>query len=47
MKQYIKEFTHNVFVHPLMMFLPKQYANRLHDWNSNWCWELTLETSKK
>lgn len=49
MKQWLKDFTHNCIVHPLMMFIPKKYAHPLHDRNADWCWgkenhvdELTL-----
>lgn len=50
-KQYLKEFVHNVIVHPLMMFIPAQSANKLHDSNANWafkerCDELYLEGRK-
>ncbi len=50
MKQWLKDFTHNCIVHPLMMFMPKKWAHALHDRNADWCWgkenhvdELTLE----
>ena len=50
MKQWLKDFTHNCIVHPMMMFMPKKWANQLHDRNAGWCWgkenhvdELTLE----
>lgn len=36
MKCYLKEFVHNVIVHPLMMFLPAKLATRMHDKNANW-----------
>jgi hypothetical protein len=36
MKQYFKDFVHNVFVHPLMMFMPKHAATQFHDWNARW-----------
>lgn len=36
MKQYIKDFIHNVIVHPLMMFLPAEVATRMHDKNAAW-----------
>lgn len=39
MKQYLKEFFHNVVVHPLMMFLPVEKANQLHDKNANWAFK--------
>lgn len=40
MKQWLKEFIHNVIVHPLMMFIPVKYANWLHDWNATWTFNL-------
>ena len=50
MKQWLKDFTHNCIVHPMMMFMPKKWANQLHERNADWCWgkenhvdELTLE----
>lgn len=49
MKQWLKDFTHNCIVHPLMMFIPKKLAHNLHDRNANWAFglnrydELTLE----
>lgn len=36
MKQWLKSFVHNAIVHPLMMFLPKDYAHELHDRNADW-----------
>ena len=36
MKNYLKEFVHNVIVHPLMMFLPSKLATKIHDKNANW-----------
>jgi hypothetical protein len=39
MKQYFKDFIHNVFIHPLMMFLPPDLATRLHDWNARWAFK--------
>ena len=50
--RYLKAFTHNVFIHPLMMFLPAEKANQLHDWNANWAFslnrydEIRLESGK-
>lgn len=38
MKQWFKDFTHNVIIHPLMMFIPKDIATKLHDSNARWCW---------
>jgi hypothetical protein len=49
MKQWLKDFVHNVIVHPLMMVLPSDKATELHDRNARWCWgdnhypELKLE----
>lgn len=49
MKQWLKNFSHNCIVHPMMMFLPKKFAHELHDKNANWAFgldrydELTLE----
>lgn len=47
-KQYLKECTHNVIVHPLMMVLPRKLAGQLHDRNADWAFaarmdELALE----
>jgi hypothetical protein len=39
MKQYFKDFIHNVIVHPLMMFLPHKQATRFHDWNARWAFK--------
>lgn len=36
MKQFLKEFVHNVIVHPLMMVLPTDKACKLHDKNADW-----------
>ena len=36
MKKWFKEFVHNVVVHPLMMFLPRDKATEMHDKNANW-----------
>lgn len=52
MKQFLKEFVHNVIVHPLMMILPTDKACVLHDTNANWafkerCDELYLEGLKE
>ena len=41
MNKYFKEFIHNVFVHPLMMFLPCELANKLHDRNATWAFGLS------
>ena len=35
-----KDFIHNCLVHPLMPFMPKQTANRFHDWNATWAFGL-------
>ena len=39
MKQYMKDFVHNVIVHPLMMFLPREVATEFHDWNARWAFK--------
>lgn len=36
MKQYFKEFVHNAIVHPLMMFIPRDWAHHMHDVNAQW-----------
>lgn len=51
-EQYLKEFIHNVVIHPLMMFIPVDIGNKLHDKNANWafkerCDELYLEGRKE
>ncbi len=52
MKQYLKSFIHNVFIHPLMMFMPAELANKMHDRNANWAFglerydEIQLEKGK-
>jgi hypothetical protein len=46
---WLRDFVHNVIVHPLMMVLPRDIANEMHDLNANWAFglerydELTLE----
>lgn len=40
MKQWLKSFVHNVVVHPMMMVLPKELANMMHDTNANWAFGL-------
>jgi hypothetical protein len=35
-KQYFKEFVHNAIVHPLMMFIPRDWAHHMHDVNAQW-----------
>jgi len=35
-KQYCKEFVHNVIVHPLIMVLPVSIGDRMHDTNAKW-----------
>jgi hypothetical protein len=37
---YLKDFVHNVLVHPLMMVLPAKLATKLHDTNANWAYDL-------
>lgn len=36
---YRRQFVHNFFVHPLMMFLPAARATQLHDKNAAWAYE--------
>ena len=36
MKQWLKDFIHNCFIHPLMMFMPRSMGNRMHDVNADW-----------
>lgn len=36
MKKYLKEFAHNVVVHPLMMLLPPRLATSFDDKNADW-----------
>ena len=40
MKSWLKSFVHNVIMHPLMMFLPRDLAHRMHDKNANWAFGL-------
>lgn len=40
MKNWLKSFTHNAIVHPLMMFLPAPLATKLHDCNATWVFGL-------
>lgn len=40
MRQFFKDFVHNVIVHPLMMILPNDLANKTHDMNANWAFGL-------
>ena len=53
MKLWLKCFIHNVIVHPLMMFIPKDLAHKMHDRNADWAFdldrfdELKLEGFKK
>lgn len=53
MKLWLKCFIHNVIVHPLMMFIPKDLAHKMHDRNADWAFdlarfdELKLEGVKK
>jgi len=39
-KQWLKDASHNIIVHPLMMFLPKKLGNAMHDRNANWAFGL-------
>lgn len=40
MIKWLKEFTHNVIVHPLMMFMPYDKWQELHDKNAKWVFNL-------
>ena len=40
MKKWLKAFVHNVLIHPLMMFLPKNMAAKMHDRNATWAFDL-------
>lgn len=40
MKKWLKAFVHNVVVHPLMMFVPRDIAHTMHDRNANWAFGL-------
>lgn len=40
LKSWLKSFVHNVVVHPLMMFLPRDLAHKMHDKNANWAFGL-------
>ena len=50
MKRWLKEFTHNCVIHPLMMFVPRHLGDWMHDKNADWAFgsesrfdEITLE----
>lgn len=36
MKQWLKEFVHNCLVHPVLPFLPKEMAKKLHQQHGDW-----------
>lgn len=36
MRVWLKSFVHNVIVHPLMQFMPKELGTKLHDKNADW-----------
>ncbi len=38
MKNWLKSFSHNAIVHPIMMFLPKKLAKELHNRNADWAY---------
>lgn len=52
-KQWLKDFTHNCIIHPLLMFLPADIGTKIHNKHADWCWgkehygELDLEKEKK
>lgn len=35
---WLKDASHNVVVHPLMMLLPTKIATRFHDWHASHLW---------
>jgi len=39
MKKWLKSFVHNVIVHPLMQFLPRDLAHEMHDRNADWAFK--------
>jgi len=39
-KNWLKAFTHNCIVHPLMMFVPRSFGDKMHDRNANWAFSL-------
>ena len=43
LKQYAKEFLHNVIVHPLMMVMPCGIATKMHDRNANWAFKERID----
>ena len=48
MKKWLKAFTHNCVIHPVMQFLPERIGNALHDWNARWAFrEEILESWSK
>ena len=40
MKKWLKAFVHNALVHPLMMFMPEDMANSIHERNAIWAFDL-------
>ena len=39
-----REAVHNLLIHPAMMFMPANAANRLHDANATWAFNLPERT---
>jgi hypothetical protein len=39
MRQWLKSFVHNVIIHPLMQFMPKELGAKLHNKNANWAFD--------
>jgi len=35
---WVKDASHNIIIHPLMMFLPNSWGQALHDWNAEWAY---------
>lgn len=36
MNKWLKEFVHNYLVHPVLPFMPKEMAKKLHQQHGNW-----------
>ena len=47
MGNWLKSFVHNVIIHPLMQFLPRNLGTKLHDKNANWAFGLKLEDNDR
>ena len=40
MINWLKATFHNAIIHPLMIFLPSKTANKFHDWNGKWAFNI-------